>query len=65
MAESQPPMTHEDSIDSQDPHQHPEAKKAKSKRPASEDPFDDEHMEGDTGLTASLSLQILPFVNSD
>jgi hypothetical protein len=45
MADTAPPMAHEDSIESQDPNLHGEETKRKSRRPASEDSFDGERIE--------------------
>jgi hypothetical protein len=50
MAEPTPDMTHEDSIDTQDP-RNQEEKKTKSRRPASEETRDDLHMQRRLGLT--------------
>jgi len=46
MADTQPPMAHEDSIDEQDPNLREEIAKQKSRRPASEKIYDDLHIKG-------------------
>jgi hypothetical protein len=64
MAEPTPGMTHEDSIDTQDP-RNQEEKKTKSRRPASEESLDDLRMQRRLGLTFGSFLQTLRFASND